>query len=707
MMTQMIDTGPGLPDRLGATVKAMGNAGVGGSGVNFALFSYHATDVELLLFDRPDAAEPSAVFQLDPKTNRTGSYWHIFVPGLKAGQLYGYHLNGPFAPEEGHRFDPSKVLLDPYARAIVDDPYDRVIATQYGVENCAQAMKSVVVDPGAYDWENDQPLRRDFNESAIYEMHVRGFTRHHSSGLPDAKRGTYAGLIEKIPYLQRLGVQIVELMPVFQFDRQSAPGDRSNYWGYEPVSFFAPHRGYSSRQDWLGPVDEFRDLVKALHRAGIEVILDVVYNHTAEDGSDGPTISLRAIDNRIYYLLDLANRADYIDDSGVGNTLNGNHTVVRRMIMDSLRYWVQEMHVDGFRFDLASVLYRGQDNQVLQIPPLLWDIDSDPVLAGTKIIAEAWDAVGLYQVGSFVGDRWAVWNGRYRDTVRRFVKSDAGVIRDLSDAICGSSQVFMQPDRNPMRSVNFITAHDGFTLNDLVSYNDKHNEANGEGNQDGSNQNNSWNCGAEGPTNDPQIDALRRRQIRNFFTILLLSQGRPMFLMGDEVRNTQHGNNNAYSQDNEISWFDWDKVNEEQGLLRFVSGLLRFRQKSKLFRRQSYLAGPGGTNIVWHGVHLQQPDWGDQSHSIAFELFNPKGDNEQEHLYIILNAYWEPLDFQLPNLPTGCCWARLADTSQPSAADFAELPVTLPENQNSYPATARSVVVLVVAQNKSQGGTAI
>jgi isoamylase len=706
MMTQMIDTGPGLPDRLGATVKAMGNAGVGGSGVNFALFSYHATDVELLLFDRPDAAEPSAVFQLDPKTNRTGSYWHIFVPGLKAGQLYGYHLNGPFAPEEGHRFDPSKVLLDPYARAIVDDPYDRVIATQYGVENCAQAMKSVVVDPGAYDWENDQPLRRDFNESAIYEMHVRGFTRHHSSGLPDAKRGTYAGLIEKIPYLQRLGVQIVELMPVFQFDRQSAPGDRSNYWGYEPVSFFAPHRGYSSRQDWLGPVDEFRDLVKALHRAGIEVILDVVYNHTAEDGSDGPTISLRAIDNRIYYLLDLANRADYIDDSGVGNTLNGNHTVVRRMIMDSLRYWVQEMHVDGFRFDLASVLYRGQDNQVLQIPPLLWDIDSDPVLAGTKIIAEAWDAVGLYQVGSFVGDRWAVWNGRYRDTVRRFVKSDAGVIRDLSDAICGSSQVFMQPDRNPMRSVNFITAHDGFTLNDLVSYNDKHNEANGEGNQDGSNQNNSWNCGAEGPTNDPQIDALRRRQIRNFFTILLLSQGRPMFLMGDEVRNTQHGNNNAYSQDNEISWFDWDKVNEEQGLLRFVSGLLRFRQKSKLFRRQSYWAGPGGTNIVWHGVHLQQPDWGDQSHSIAFELFTPNGDDEQEHIYIALNAYWEPLTFQLPNLPAEWGWARLVDTSQSSPLDFADPPILLEENQKHYPLTTRSVVVLI-AQNKSQGGMTI
>ncbi len=447
-------------------------------------------------------------------------------------------------------------------------------------------------------------------------------------------------------------------------------------------------------------------MVKALHHAGIEVILDVVFNHTAEDGEDGPTLSLRGIDNGIYYLLDPANRAEYINDSGVGNTLNSNHTVVRRMIMDSLRYWVQEMHVDGFRFDLASVLYRGQDNQVLQIPPLLWDIDSDPVLAGTKIIAEAWDAAGLYQVGSFVGDRWAVWNGRYRDTVRRFVKSDTGVIRDLADAISGSPQVFSLPDRGPMRSVNFITAHDGFTLNDLVSYNDKHNEVNSEGNQDGSNQNNSWNCGVEGPTDDPEIDALRRRQIRNFFTILLLSQGRLMFLMGDEVRNTQNGNNNAYSQDNEISWFDWDKADEEQALFRFVSGLLRFRQNSRLYRDRAYWTEPGGTSIVWHGMNLHQPDWGDQSHSIAFELFSPNGDDEHEHLYVALNAYWEPLIFQLPDLPAGWCWARLVDTSQSSPADFAEPPVTLPESQSSYPVTTRSVVVLIT-QNISQGGKTI
>ena len=688
MTKQTPDLKPGSPERLGATVEDSAES----SGVNFALFSYHATEVDLLLFDQPDASAPAAVFQLDPEANRTGAYWHVFVPGLKAGQLYGYRLNGPLAPEQGHRFDASKVLLDPYARAVVDDPYDRELASQYGVENCAHAMKSVVVDPGVYDWEGDRPLRRTFDDAVIYEMHVRGFTRHPSSGLSDAKRGTYAGLIEKIPYLQKLGVQIVELMPVFQYDRQSAPGDRPNYWGYEPVSLFAPHRGYSSRQDWLGPVDEFRDLVKALHRAGIEVVLDVVYNHTAEDGADGPTLSLRSIDNRIYYLLDPANRAVYIDDSGVGNTLSGNHTVVRRMIMDSLRYWVQEMHVDGFRFDLASVLYRGQDNEVLQMPPLLWDIDSDPVLAGTKIIAEAWDAAGLYQVGSFVGDRWAVWNGRYRDTVRRFVKSDAGVVSDFGAAISGSANLFSQLDRNPMRSVNFITAHDGFTLNDLVSYNDKHNEANGEDNRDGSNQNNSWNSGVEGPTDDPEIEALRRRQIRNFFTILLLSHGRPMFLMGDEVRNTQGGNNNAYCQDNEISWFGWDKVDEEQALFRFVAGLLRFRQRSNLYRDRAYWSEAGGTDIVWHGTRLHQPDWGEASNSIAFELANPNLDHE--HLFVIFNAYWEPLDFQLPDLPAETRWARLVDTAQPSPADFAEPPELLGEDQQTYSATSRSTVVL-------------
>jgi len=686
-MTKLSGTQPGTPDLLGATPQA--------GGVNFSLFSYHASQVELLLFDRPDQAQPSAVFRLDPDIHRTGSYWHIFIPGLKAGQLYGYRLHGPYQPEQGLRFDPAKLLLDPYARAVIDDLYDRDEAARYGVENLATAMKSVVVDLAGYDWAGDQPLRRPFYDAAIYEMHVRGFTKHPSSGLPEDKRGTYAGLIEKIPYLQQLGIKIVELLPVFQFDRQSAPGGRPNYWGYEPVAFFAPHRAYSSRQDPLGPVDEFRDMVKALHRAGIEVILDVVFNHTAEDNQDGPTISLRGIDNRVYYILDPDNRAEYFNDSGVGNTLNGNHTIVRRLIMDSLRYWVQHMHVDGFRFDLASVLSRGEDNRPLKDPPILWDIDSDPVLAGTRIIAEAWDAAGLYQVGSFIGDRWGVWNGRYRDTVRRFVKSDTGTVSDLVDAISGSFKVFSQLDRDPMRSVNFITAHDGFTLNDLVSYDDKHNQANGEDNRDGNSQNDSWNCGVEGPTDDPQVETLRQRQLRNFFTILLTSQGRPMFLMGDEVRRTQQGNNNAYSQDNEISWFDWSQVDTHGDLLRFVRGLLHFRQNSRLYRDRRYWFEPEGADIIWHGVRLGQPDWGENSHSLAFELLNPTDPTVQEHFYVLLNAYWEPLEFDLPELPEGRRWARLVDTARPSPKDFSEPAEALPDDRHAYLAQARSAVVLI------------
>lgn len=686
-MAKVNDVGPGTPDLLGATPQA--------GGVNFSLFSYHATEVELLLFDRPDQAQPSAVFRLDPDTNRIGSYWHSFIPGLKAGQLYGYRLHGPYQPEQGLRFDPAKLLLDPYARAVVDDQYDRAEAARYGVQNLATAMKSVVVDLASYDWAGDRPLQRSFYDATVYEMHVRGFTKHPTSGLPEDKRGTYAGLIEKIPYLKQLGVEIVELLPVFQFDRQSAPGGRPNYWGYEPVAFFAPHRAYSSRQDASGPVDEFRDMVKALHRAGIEVILDVVFNHTAEDSYGSPTISMRGIDNRVYYVLDPDNPAEYINDSGVGNTLNGNHTIVRRLIIDSLRYWVQHMHVDGFRFDLASVLSRGQDNQPLKDPPILWDIDSDPVLAGTRIIAEAWDAAGLYQVGSFVGDRWGVWNGRYRDSVRRFVKSDAGTAADLADAISGSFRVFSQLDRDPMRSVNFITAHDGFTLNDLASYDDKHNQANGEDNRDGNDQNDSWNCGVEGPTDDPQVEALRSRQLRNFFTILLMSQGRPMFLMGDEVRRTQQGNNNAYSQDNEISWFDWSQVDTHGDLLRFVRGLLHFRQDSGLYRDRRYWFEPEGTDITWHGVRLGQPDWGENSHSLAFELTHSEA---QEHVYVVLNAYWEPLEFELPALQEGRRWARLIDTARPSPEDFSEPAEVLPDDMHSCLAQARSAIVLIEQQ---------
>ena len=462
------------------------------------------------------------------------------------------------------RFDADKLLLDPYGRAVaVPQNYSRAAARREG-ENAGTAMKSVVVDPSTYDWEGDLPLKRPPARTIIYEMHVRGFTRHPSSGVAETTRGTFAGLIEKIPYLQNLGITAVELLPVFQFDPQDCPPGHVNYWGYSPVSFFAPHQGYSSRADPLGPMDEFRDMVKALHRADLGVILDVVFNHTAEGDHRGPTLSFRGLDNSTYYILD-KDRSRYANYSGTGNTLNANHPIVRRLILDSLRYWVEVMHVDGFRFDLASILDRDESGEPMPNPPVLWDIESDPALAGTKLIAEAWDAAGLYQVGSFIGDSWREWNGRFRDDVRSFFRGDRGVVTRLADRLLGSPEIYGHEEREAEESVNFVTCHDGFTLNDLVSYNDKHNEANGENNRDGADDNRSWNCGAEGPTDDPGVEKLRNRQVKNFLTVTLLSLGVPMILMGDEVRRTQRGNNNAYCQDNETSWFDWTLAGHARG----------------------------------------------------------------------------------------------------------------------------------------------
>jgi isoamylase len=432
-------------------------------------------------------------------------------------------------------------------------------------------MKNVVVDVSAYDWEGDAPLQRPSSQTIVYEIHVAGFTRHASSGVSEKTRGIYAGLVEKIPYLKRLGMTAVELLPVFQFDPQDSPPGLVNYWGYLPVSFFAPHQAYSSSRDPVGAVDEFRDMVKALHRAGIEIFLDVVFNHTAEGDHHGPTLSFRGLDNATYYMLE-ADRSRYANYSGTGNTLNGNHPIVRRMILDSLRYWVETMHVDGFRFDLASVLDRDESGNVMPKPPVLWDIESDPVLAGTKLIAEAWDAAGLYQVGTFAGDSWKEWNGRFRDDVRSFFRGEDRTVDRMADRLIGSPSIYGHKDREP-ESVNFVTSHDGFTLNDLVSYDRKHNEANHEGNRDGAEDNRSWNCGVEGPTDDPGIDKLRTRQVKNFLTVALLSVGMPMLLMGDEVRRTQGGNNNAYCQDNEISWLDWTLLTRHADVHRFVSML--------------------------------------------------------------------------------------------------------------------------------------
>ena len=673
-------------------------------GVNFSVFSSQASRLELLLFDRATDADPAHVVRLDAEAHRTYHYWHAFVPGLRPGQVYTYRAAGPFDPARGLRFDPEKSLLDPYGRAVVvPDGYDRDAAGRPG-DNTAVAMRSVVVDPGAYDWEGDVPLRRPFTTTVIYEMHVAGFTRHPSSGVSAGRQGTYAGMIEKIPYLQDLGITAVELMPVFQFDRQDCPPGLVNYWGYSPVSFFAPHAGYSSRRDLLGPVDEFRDLVKALHRAGIEVILDVVYNHTAEGDHRGPTLSLRGLDNGTYYLLE-PDRARYADYTGTGNTLNANHAVVRRLIRDSLRYWVAQMHVDGFRFDLASVLTRDETGCPLQRPPILWDIQSDPVLAGTKLIAEAWDTAGLYQVGSFFGDNWQEWNGKFRDDVRRFVKSDNDTVVAFAYRCFGSPDLYGSRERGPEQSVNFVTSHDGFTLNDLVTYNDKHNEANGEGGRDGSDTNLSWNCGVEGPTDDPAIERLRQRQVKNLLAITLMAVGTPMLSMGDEVRRTQRGNNNAYCQDNEISWFDWTLVERHRDLRRFVTMLIGQRLA---LGGQRGIAGLSlnellrQARIEVHGIRLNQPDPRPESHSLAVTV---RDIERADLLHVMFNAYWEPLVFELPSLDPPRPWRRWIDTDRDAPDDVHDWTLAPLVEGPAYAVQPRSLVTLVAeSAGRPMGG---
>jgi len=668
-------------------------------GVNFSVFSRNAAGVALLFFDHEDDARPSRVIRLDHATNRTYHYWHVFVRGVQPGQIYGYRVQGPSDPGSGMRFDPSKLLLDPYGRRVtVPEGYDREAAGAEG-DNAGTAMKSVVVDAHAYDWEWDAPLHRPSSRTIIYEMHVGGFTRHPTSGVAEVKRGTFAGVTEKIPYLRQLGITAVELMPVFQFDAQDAPLGRVNYWGYAPVSFFAPHESYSSRQDPHGPLDEFRDMVKALHRSGIEVILDVVFNHTAEGDHSGPTQCLRGLDNDIYYLLEREDRSRYANYSGTGNTLNANHPIVRRMILDSLRYWVEEMHVDGFRFDLAGILARDATGEVMSNPPVLWDIESDPALAGTKLIAEAWDAAGLYQVGSFVGDAWMEWNGRFRDDVRSFLRGEEGVVKRVAQRLLGSPDIYGHEEREAEQSVNFVTCHDGFTLNDLVSYERKHNEANGEHNRDGMNDNRSWNCGVEGPTEDPAVEKLRNRQVKNFLTVTMLSLGAPMILMGDEVRRTQWGNNNAYCQDNEVGWLDWTLVAKHADVLRFVKLLAarrRLRDGEADHRRVSLNSLIREASTAWHGVKVGQPDWSDRSHSLALTV--QAGDRLRFHL--ILNAYWEPLRFELPPAFGGDgdgrgVWRRWIDTFLDSPNDIVEWRDAPPVAGLTYRAEPRSVVVLL------------
>ena len=640
MVTTQFDFSRGSPLPFGATVLR--------GGINFSVFSKHATAVTLILFF-PGEADPLIEFPLDPHLNRTGDVWHAFLLGLDPGIHYAFRMER--APNHNpliYRFNRDNVLLDPYARAISGR------STWGGPLDVKEPRRAAIIE-SHFDWEFDQPLNIPLADSIIYELHARGFTQHPSSQV--SRRGTFDGLIEKIPYLQSLGITAVELLPIYEFDeivQSDAAGNpgRIDYWGYNPISFFAPKAAYASAGGDAGPVNEFKALVKKLHAAGIEVILDVVFNHTAEGNEHGPIYSFRGIDNPIYYMLS-PETGEYLNYSGCGNTLNCNHPVVRDLVLEVLRYWVTEMHVDGFRFDLASILGRGQDGSVLASPPLLEHLALDPVLAQTKLIAEAWDAAGLYQVGSLPAwGRWAEWNGKFRDDIRRFVKGDAGMVSSLATRLVGSPDLYPGQLREPSHSINFVTCHDGFTLADLVSYNHKHNEANGEENRDGFNENLSWNCGQEGPSTLPEITDLRSRQVRNFATLLMLSHGVPMILAGDEAGRTQRGNNNAYCQDNELSWFDWNRLETNADLLRFFRLLIQLRHDHALFRRGTFspLADAQAPRVEWHGVRLHEPDWSYESRSLAMHLYG-RPENRPDHIYLIANAHWEPHEFELPVVP--------------------------------------------------------
>ncbi len=677
---------------LGATLDA--------EGVNFSVWSEHATGVELLLFEHHSDVEPFQVVKLNHKFNKTFQFWHCYVRGLKAGTFYAYRVDGPADLARGHRFNRSKVVLDPYAHATDSYLWKRGEACGPG-DNLHSSQRCVVVDQ-SYDWEGDQPLNRRMSETIVYEMHVGGFTKSPTSGVEQP--GTYGGVIEKIPYLKDLGVTAVELLPVFDFDpteidkpNPAGGPNLSNYWGYSTVSFFAPHSRYCVSPRSGSHMREFRDMVKALHKAGIEVILDVVFNHTSEGNHDGPTINFKGFGNSTYYYLWPPDHQFYMDYSGCGNTLNCNHPIPEKLIIECLEYWHSEMHVDGFRFDEGSILSRGPDGAPMAYPPVLWHIELSEELADCKIIAEAWDAAGLFQIGYFPGFRWAEWNGLYRDAVRRFVRGDRGLVGLMASRIAGSADIYERTGRLAVNSINFVTCHDGFTLNDVVSYNHKHNEANGEGNRDGQDENYSWNSGAEGQTDDPAVEALRLKQIKNFAAILLLSEGVPMITYGDEVRRTQHGNNNAYCQDTELSWFDWSLVEKNRDLLRFFQRMIALRRGSGQLHRVRFERGEvnerGLRDIEWHGCNLRCPGFDDSSSGVlALTIGNMVGPGPD--LHVVLNMEDQELDFEVPPI-TDRSWYRLVDTSLPSPADFCDPGDEVAVAGHSIKAAARSVVVLI------------
>jgi isoamylase len=640
-----------------------------GTGVNFAVFSRHAKSVRLDFFDHASDGKPSRTFILDAKRNKTGDIWHVWVEGVKSGQCYGYRMSGPFQPEKGHRFNPNRLLIDPWAVAVSVPPehnFSKLAGYQIdsserdlsfaSEDNAAEAPKSIVHFED-FDWQGDQPLRTPWSKTIVYELHVRGFTQDPSSGVEFP--GTYRGLTEKIPYLRELGITAVELMPIQEFFELDNPRRNPitneplrNFWGYDPIALFSPKGSYAHAGRHGAQILEFKEMVRSFHQAGIEVILDVVFNHTGEHGVLGPTVSMRGIDNSIYYWL-AENLRYYQDYTGTGHTLNASHPVVRDLILDSLRYWVMEMHVDGFRFDLASVLGRDKFGNAPSDGPFLERIAEDPILRDAKLIAEAWDAAGAYQVGNFSQQRWAEWNGRYRDDVRRFWRGDEGMVGAFATRITGSSDLYTHSNKGPHGSINFVTCHDGFTLNDLVSFNSKHNTANGEENRDGGNDNFSSNCGWEGPTNDTEVNKLRLRRMKNLLVTLLVSRGIPMLLAGDEFARTQLGNNNAYCQDNEISWVNWDLAETQSHLRQFVRELISFRQAHPILSRNAFFTE---NELFWLGHGNQEPKWEDPStKAVGVVLL----DEDQPSLVFLFNAGRDSQDFELPIVP----WIVEFDTS--------------------------------------------
>jgi isoamylase len=691
----------------------IGGAHQQGDGVNFVLFSRHATRVHLEFYDSADDSSPSKTIHLDPASHRTGDVWHVWLRGVPAGQLYGYRIEGPYEPEKGYRFNSNKLLLDPFARAIAGvENWDFLAARGYDsssslgdlsistVDNASTTPKCIFTDDH-FDWELDAPPKHSASGTVIYETHVRGFTIDPSSDV--AHPGTFFGLTEKIPYLQDLGVTAIELMPVIEFNENELnrinPVTKEklrNYWGYNPVAFFAPKQTYSVAGPHRRHNLEFREMVKAFHRAGIEVILDVVLNHTAEGNETGPTISLRGIENSIFYMLQENGPRYYKDFTGTGNTLNANHPIVREFVRLVLRYWVMHMHVDGFRFDLASVLGRDEHGNILQNAPLLESIAEDPLLRDVKLIAEAWDAGGAYQVGNFSTHRWMEWNGRFRDDVRRFWIGDAGMMGSFASRICGSSDLYERAGKGPGSSLNFVTSHDGFTLNDLMSYDQKHNHENGENSRDGSDANYSDNCGVEGPTDDPTVEGMRGRLIKSFLLTLFVSRGVPMLLGGDEFRRTQRGNNNAYCQDNEVSWFDWSLAQTHKDIHRFARGMIAFRRAHPVLRKEVFYTG---ADIKWFAPNGGVPAWTDgRKKSFACLIL---GQSEPD-LFLMFNADAKPVDFSIPALSGMKRWRLAVDTSRSAPDDLYESGKEPSlEGQISFRVEPRSGVILLTQDDEA------